>query len=223
MAKEIINPLILSIESSQSTCGICISSDKNLLAEYTIYQANQHDKLLAELIRRILNDLSINPERLDAVAISSGPGSFTGLRIGASIAKALCFDGKIKLIPVPTLTAIAYSYINTYKIDDHEKIVSVVPSHKKFVYYQVFNKTLTPESDITFDEIQNLKSLESPETIIISPLKDIEIFHSYQLIQLTPRIIAEYAYTKYQTIEFTDSEKFLPLYVQEFVPKISKK
>ncbi len=218
-----VNPLILSIESSQSTCGICINSGNDLLAEYTIYQPNQHDRLLAELIRRIFNDLTITSESLDALAISAGPGSFTGLRIGSSIAKALCYDNKIKLISVPTLTAIAYYFSNNYNYKKYEKIVSLTPSHKTFIYYQIFDQLINPLADIELAEIDILKSFADAKTILTGPIKNIDNFSSFTPIQLNPRIIAEYALIQYQNSNFIDSEKFIPLYVQEFIPKISKK
>jgi tRNA threonylcarbamoyl adenosine modification protein YeaZ len=135
---------ILSIESSGKVCGIALLSFENnrlnfennnfennniltnfeLLSEYNIYVGNKHDRFLAELCHRILNDNDLRVDDLSGVAVSIGPGSFTGLRIGSALAKGLCFtvdeenevDEKneenkthsIKLIAVPTLKALAY-------------------------------------------------------------------------------------------------------------------
>ncbi len=223
MNQHINHPLIISIESSQATCGVCITSANLLIAENTIYQGNLHDKLLAELIRRILNDLSIDIEQIDAVALSSGPGSFTGLRIGASLAKAICFDNKIKLISVPTLASLAY-YSMKHKNLSHQRIIPIVPSHKQYIYYQIFDNSMNQLSEVKYDEITILRSLDDGMSIFCSPIQKLsEEFSNFIEIELNPKIIAEYGICKYQSSEFTNAEEFVPLYIQEFRPKISLK
>ena len=101
--------IILSLETSGKTCGVAISRDNEIIAEKAIYEHNTHDRLLAKSVNELLDDVKLDINDLDAVALSAGPGSFTGLRIGAALAKGLCFDNKIKFIPVPTLESIAYS------------------------------------------------------------------------------------------------------------------
>ena len=66
-------PLILSIESSGINCSVCIAEGDKIIAEYSINKNNSHDRLLAVLINRILNDIGIKFQDLDAVAVSSGP------------------------------------------------------------------------------------------------------------------------------------------------------
>ena len=130
---------ILSLETSGVTCGVAISNGKNILAEYSIYMSNQHDRLLAELTRRILKDVGISLNDLSAVAVSAGPGSFTGLRIGAALAKGLCYDGNPKFIAIPTLSAFAYHSHELAELTDSKRIIAAISSHKDLMYYQIFS------------------------------------------------------------------------------------
>jgi len=142
---------ILAIETSGKICSVAltelapgiITPDKivcNPIAEYTLYVGNKHDQFCAELCHRIIKDNELSFEELDAVAVSIGPGSFTGLRVGVSVAKGLCYhlkdssvEARPKLLAVPTMNALVFN------VDLDRKVLAIIPSHNNFVYYQVFN------------------------------------------------------------------------------------
>lgn len=93
-----INKNILAIETSSNYLGLGLFDNENKLSIINHYLPNSHDTLLAESIRYLLNLNNLKVNDLDFVTISSGPGSFTGLRIGCSLAKALCFEEDLELL-----------------------------------------------------------------------------------------------------------------------------
>ncbi len=100
--------LILGIESASLTASAALLSDDTLIAEYTTNFKKTHSETLLPMIDEIFRMTGKDVSELSAVAVSQGPGSFTGLRIGASLAKGLALPSDLPIIPVPTIDAIAY-------------------------------------------------------------------------------------------------------------------
>ena len=100
---------ILGIESSSLVASIAIVEDENMLAEYTVNFKKTHSQTLLPMLDEVMRMLGMELQEIDAIAVSGGPGSFTGLRIGAATAKGLGFALQKPLIHVPTLDATAYN------------------------------------------------------------------------------------------------------------------
>ncbi|MDQ1266705.1 MAG: tRNA threonylcarbamoyladenosine biosynthesis protein TsaB [Bacteroidota bacterium] len=211
---------ILSIETSGSTCGAALAEDGIISADYSIFGRNLHDKMLAVFVRRLLADNSFLLEDVDAISISAGPGSFTGLRIGSSLAKGICFEDKPRLIAVPTLDAFVFDLINNIKQNPNTEIAAIVPSHKDLIYIQKFNITGTPESEILQISIKDLNQIVSDKAVLTGKIP-MDIKHKHQYYKdLSPKLISNLAYELYKENKFVKAEDFVPLYVQEFNPKI---
>ncbi|MBI3260195.1 MAG: tRNA (adenosine(37)-N6)-threonylcarbamoyltransferase complex dimerization subunit type 1 TsaB [Ignavibacteriae bacterium] len=212
--------LILSIETSGTTCGVALSQDNQLLAEYSIFGNNLHDKLLAELCRRIMMDCSKSFDDLGAVAVSMGPGSFTGLRIGVSVAKGLCFRGDIHCIPVPTLEAFAYAATEFAASLGVDEIISAVPSNQNNIFMQRFDSEGNSISEIEILEpSQVLKNLSDKVILCGSGAGEFET-DAHQLSglnRLTPRFIARLAAKLYEKEKWINPDNLVPLYAQEFL------
>lgn len=101
---------ILAIESSANTASVAIIDEECLVAEYTINHKKTHSQTLLPMIDEICNMTESDCKDLDAVAVSVGPGSFTGLRIGAATGKGIALALNKKMVAVPTLEAMAYNY-----------------------------------------------------------------------------------------------------------------
>ena len=97
--------LILGIESSGLTASAAVLDDEKLIAEYTVNNAMTHSQTLMPMIDSVMKSAGKEPGELDAIAISRGPGSFTGLRIGSATAKGLALALNKPLVEVPTLDA----------------------------------------------------------------------------------------------------------------------
>ncbi len=219
------NPKILSLESSGETCGVVLSEGEKILANYSIFGRNVHDKMLAENVRRALADKELRTDDLDAVAASAGPGSFTGLRIGGSIAKALCYGGQPKFIAVPTMDALAKEAWKYHEISGFEKIVVIIQAYKDHIYLREYDHSAEPIDEIEQKEFKDVDILKLKDTLVCGPgscmLEDIR--QPGILCSLSAEYIAKHAYTLYQKNQFTDPEKFTPLYVREFQPKMKRK
>jgi len=201
---------ILSIETSGDICSVGLSENGKLLADYTSLEKFSHDRLLAEYIRNILSDFDLNMDNLSAVAVSSGPGSFTGLRVGVSLAKSLCFGDEAenpKLISVPTLQAFAHSVKNN-NINTKLNILSIIPSHRELYYIQEFDPEGNPLTEIELLE----------KDVILSKYS----INKFKTNTLNIKDISNLANRFYEKSEFINPEEFRPIYAQNFVPKNHK-
>lgn len=98
---------ILAIETSSELCSVACSFDFNKYDERTILMKHIHSEKLIPMIDEILSSNKISTKDLDCVAVSMGPGSFTGLRIGMTAAKGIAFASNIPIVPVPTFDALS--------------------------------------------------------------------------------------------------------------------
>ncbi len=102
-------PIILSIETSTKACSAAIHQDGKLLSVSELYNEKSSSGMLTTLIEHVVKTASLKLQDIDAVAVAKGPGSYTGLRIGVSTAKGLCYTLEKPLIAINTLEAMAYS------------------------------------------------------------------------------------------------------------------
>jgi tRNA threonylcarbamoyl adenosine modification protein YeaZ len=203
-----------------------------IIAELSFYESHQHDRVLAEATRTLCAMTNRPITSIHAVAVSAGPGSFTGLRIGAAFAKALCFDDRIdddatttpdapRLVAIPTMTAIAYAARQASQMLGKQKIVVATPSHKDLVYWQEFSTHALSISDIHLvqaEEISpNAHTFYAGAYFGNHPNPDFTSLSDF--CHITTRMIAHYAAVLVRQQAFTPASEFVPLYAQEFVPK----
>jgi len=100
---------VLALETATLVSGVALATESSLLAEWKLETAKTHSELLLPHVEMLLQAAQVEKQELKAVAVSLGPGSFTGLRIGLATAKALAYALRIPLIGVPTLEALAYN------------------------------------------------------------------------------------------------------------------
>ncbi len=219
------NSYILSLESSADTLGICLSNNSENIAVVNYYKKNLHDKFLAEITHRILNDLEINIKEISAVAVASGPGSFTGLRIATSFAKGLCFGNDIKFIAVPNLSAFAYNALDYARSLNKNFIYSTVVSHKNIIYFQKFNSLDFSSFEIKMTTLEEFSKLDFTKSFLVgnainklSQNDNMTEFYNHKA-----EIISKYANKLFSEGIFENIDDFEPLYVQDFVPKTSTK
>jgi tRNA threonylcarbamoyladenosine biosynthesis protein TsaB len=114
--------IILGIETSTVVCSVGLSSDSHIQIEQSIVESHIHSEKLLTMVREICTDQKITLSQIDAIGVSIGPGSFTGLRIGLSTAKGLCVALLKPLISIPTFEAIAFQVFNTHAMCSEVKI-----------------------------------------------------------------------------------------------------
>lgn len=128
--------IILSIDSSTPVAGIAVSDGMHLLGEITLNTKNTHSEKLMPLVQQILEETGLTVKELDAIAVTQGPGSFTGLRIGMATAKGLAQGAGKQLIAVPTLDCLAYNLVHYPGI-----ICPIMNAQKKQVYTAIYRST----------------------------------------------------------------------------------
>jgi tRNA threonylcarbamoyladenosine biosynthesis protein TsaB len=145
---------ILAIETSEIVCGISIYfSDENFFST-AVSLKHSHSEKIFETIDSLFRLSKINPESLDCVAVSSGPGSFTGLRIGMSAAKGIAYGAGLPIIPVPTYEAAAYQLSNI--LPEKTKFIVANKVNMEEVYFAKFQ--IKGNNYIFVDDLALLKN-----------------------------------------------------------------
>ncbi|MBP3517895.1 MAG: tRNA (adenosine(37)-N6)-threonylcarbamoyltransferase complex dimerization subunit type 1 TsaB [Parabacteroides sp.] len=150
---------ILNIETSTSVCSVALSADGEVLFEKASFDGPSHAALLGVFVEEALVVLKGQGRKLDAVAVSSGPGSYTGLRIGVSVAKGLCFGFGIPLIGIHTLDILAASVCRG---DSQNGPVCSAPmfycpmldARRMEVYAALYDTSLNPIREIRADIVE---------------------------------------------------------------------
>ena len=164
---------ILAIDSSGLTASIAIAEKDRLIAEYTIDYKKTHSQTLLPMLDEVKKMTELNLDSIDAIAISNGPGSFTGLRIGAATAKGLGFALDKPLVEVSTLEALAYNLIGTDKA-----VFPIMDARRNQVYTAGYTfvkndnepsgyecVTLLAPTAIAIEELAGIASKEEREVI----------------------------------------------------------
>ncbi|MGZ3864939.1 MAG: tRNA (adenosine(37)-N6)-threonylcarbamoyltransferase complex dimerization subunit type 1 TsaB [Bacteroidia bacterium] len=144
---------ILCIETSTTVCSVCVTADEKILASKEINNGYTHAENLHIFIGEVLKEANLNFAQLSAIAVSKGPGSYTGLRIGVSAAKGLCYALNIPLISVDTLQSMAMAVVSNKKEDIY--YCPMIDARRMEVYCAVYDKNgkeILPVNALVLDE-----------------------------------------------------------------------
>ncbi|MCG9971526.1 tRNA (adenosine(37)-N6)-threonylcarbamoyltransferase complex dimerization subunit type 1 TsaB [Christiangramia crocea] len=216
--------IILCLETATTNCSVGISKNGELIAiKEDNSKGYSHAEKLHVFINEILKETGFNVEDLDAVAVSKGPGSYTGLRIGVSAAKGLCFSLDIPLISVPTLDLLT----KKLEVEEKEVIVSMLDARRMEVYSAVYESEFTQVRETkaeVLDENSFLGYLEKSKVHFIgngvAKFEDIckhpnAIFHKQKFP--SAKEMAQIAETKYKKSDTEDVAYFEPYYLKDFI------
>lgn len=222
--------IILNLETATTNCSVSISKGNETIGLKENNAANySHSEQLHLFIKEALQEASLSFSDLDAVAISKGPGSYTGLRIGVSSAKGLCFSLDLPLISIPTLESMAHQI----KLGNGERVIPVLDARRMEVYSSVFGSD-HKEIRETRAEIINEESFgeyASDRKVYIigsgaEKCKDIikhPNFYFDESIVPSAGQMGPLAYQKYQAKQFEDVAYFEPYYLKDFVLQSKRK
>ena len=229
--------LILCIETGTDICSVGIVSNGELISLRESDSGRDHAKKVAVFVDELLSENNIDPQQIDAVAVGEGPGSYTGLRIGVSFAKGLCYGLGKPLIAVSSLAALTAVAIEDYKagildIEDWDSalLCPMIDARRMEVYTQVFDSKANPLNDVTAEVVDENTLAElraKTENFVIfgsGAAKCAEVLGA-KLIEITPSVrgMAAIAEKKYTNGEFADVAYFEPYYLKDFVVTTSKK
>ncbi len=130
---------ILAIDTATKVCSAALVRDDTVVAEISRVASQQHSELLLPFVDQAMKQAKLTVSDLDRLAVSIGPGSFTGLRIGLSVAKGIAAGAEIPIVPVPTMDAIAY---NAFRLNGGGTKVSVIlPARRREYYYSRYRRS----------------------------------------------------------------------------------
>jgi tRNA threonylcarbamoyladenosine biosynthesis protein TsaB len=226
---------ILLLETATDSCSVALSDNSNIIAEKYINQPKAHASLLARYICDILEENNLTMEDCSAVAVSKGPGSYTGLRGGVSCAKGLCYGASKPLISVCTLATIAQMALdnNLYTGEGDFLIVPMIDARRMEVYTANFNskgEQLTPVEAKILDETSYATELAAGPVLFTGngaeKFKELvgdnpnAFFAPQEPHAAGMRVIAA---NKLGAGEFEDNAYFEPFYLKDFVAGKPKK
>jgi tRNA threonylcarbamoyladenosine biosynthesis protein TsaB len=211
-----MNKPILAIETSDNVCGACIyfSAEKFFASKVTAKYS--HSEKLIEVIDSVLLISGITKSQIAAIAISEGPGSFTGLRIGMSAAKGLAFGLSIPIIPVPTFEALA---LQLASVCNDEEIILANKINTEEVYFAKFY--LKTNSYIFTEELKILQKTLL-DSMTGTTKKFGNAFEPENLTSPEPESIAKWADKFGEKLMTNDLDNLEPHYLKNFIVKEKK-
>lgn len=214
--------LILNIETATKNCSVGLSKDGKCIALKELAEQNfSHAEKLHVFIEELLKESDVKFEDLKAIAVSQGPGSYTGLRIGVSAAKGLCYALSIPLIAVDTLEVIA----RKIKVENGV-IIPMIDARRMEVFSAFFDINYTKIRDTKAEVIDASSYQEISETLHLvgdgaMKFKDVLTdakFRFYPEMEFPSATeMAIISYQKFQNNQFEDVAYFEPFYLKDFV------
>jgi tRNA threonylcarbamoyladenosine biosynthesis protein TsaB len=219
-------PLILSIETSAKVCSVALRRGETLLASSEILIERSHSKYITILIENLFLHSGEQMSDLDAIAVSKGPGSYTGLRIGVSTAKGLCYALEKPLISVSTLTSMAYE-TNRF---NHTKalLCPMIDARRMEVYTALFDATLNCIEEVSAKVVDehSFTDLLNKQPVLFfgdGSQKCIKIFGENKNAIFVENVfpsainIGVLALKAFEEKRFEDVAYFEPFYLKDFV------
>lgn len=147
---------ILNIETSTDVCSVAVSQDGACIFDKTDFDGPNHAVNLGIFVDEAMSFTDSHAIPFDAVAVSCGPGSYTGLRIGVSMAKGICYARDLKLIAVPTLELLAVPVLLGYEeLPEDALLCPMIDARRMEVYAGVYDRALRPFRDIQADVVDS--------------------------------------------------------------------
>ncbi|HIW66217.1 MAG TPA: tRNA (adenosine(37)-N6)-threonylcarbamoyltransferase complex dimerization subunit type 1 TsaB [Candidatus Alistipes intestinipullorum] len=230
--------LILCIETGTDICSVGIAKEGELLSLRESDEGRDHARKVAVFVDELLRETGIAPDDLDAVAVGKGPGSYTGLRIGVSFAKGLCYGLHKPLVAVGSLDALTEVAREDYEagivsVDDWERawLCPMVDARRMEVYAQVFDTAGKAQTEVSAevvdgDSFADFRRGDPPFVIFGSGArKCAEVLPDARLIEVVPsaRGLARLAQQAFDAGRTEDIAYFEPFYLKDFVVTTSRK
>jgi len=225
-------PLILNIETSTEICSVCLSKGKEVIAIRETTENFVHAEIITLQIAACLTEAKVNMHDLDAIAVSAGPGSYTGLRVGTSTAKGICFALDKPLLTIDTLTSLARAsqeeggevnslycpMIDARRMEVYtslydERLKMIAPVHALILREDSFDKYFNEEHKIIFSGNANQK------------IQDLypAAYAKFSSIRCSSKHLVPLSIQAFREKKFTDIAYFSPNYLKSPNITVSKK
>jgi tRNA threonylcarbamoyladenosine biosynthesis protein TsaB len=227
--------IILNLETATQVCSVVLAKDGKLLGKRELNEKNVHAEVLTPFIEEVIEEAGLKLSHLDAVAVSKGPGSYTGLRIGVSTAKGLCYSLDKPLISVGTLDSLAHYAVKKlpYSVAPNHLLCPMIDARRMEVYAALFNSELHKQTEVApliLDE-QSFNDLKEGQKLILlgdGSGKTKALFKHRSQIEIHEEILCsaegmvQISEEKFNQEDFEDLAYFEPCYLKEFIAGIPK-
>ncbi len=232
--------MILCLETSTAVCSVSLVNNGNVVALRESLDGQNHAEKITIFIDEVMKEAGVAYKDLDAVATSMGPGSYTGLRIGVSTAKGLCYAMEKPLIAIDTLAAMAYGFedykttrLQDYKIESTDILCPMIDARRMEVYTAFFNDKLERTSEteaLVVDENSFMDLKQSNHLYLFGDGADklSALFENEANITVVEKFHCSAAYMAkladeaFKNKQFVDVAYFEPFYLKNFVPGMPK-
>jgi tRNA threonylcarbamoyladenosine biosynthesis protein TsaB len=229
---------ILCLETSTEVCSVALSVNGIVSEVREDKSGKNHAQLLAGFVEEVMKSQNLPFNRLDAIAVSGGPGSYTGLRIGVSTAKGLCFATGLPLIAIPSLQAMAHNFVNStanfgLEGNDHIYFCPMIDARRMEVYAAIYDNQMNLVRGIQADIIDHLsfgQYLSGHKILFFGNGSDkckSTIQHPNALfldnVTTSATFMAKPAEDAWQSANFVDVAYYEPFYLKDFVATIPTK
>ena len=232
--------MILCLETSTAVCSVALVENGKVIALRESLDGQNHAEKITIFIDEVMKEANVSYRDLDAVATSMGPGSYTGLRIGVSTAKGLCYAMEKPLIAIDTLAAMAYGFkdykttrLQDYKLESTDILCPMIDARRMEVYSAFFNEKLERISEtnaIVIDENSFMEMKQNSHLYLFGDGADklASLFENDENITVVEKFhcsaayMAELADKAFKNNDFVDTAYFEPFYLKNFVPGMPK-
>ncbi len=225
---------ILHIETSTNVCSVAVSQDGACVFSREDHEGPNHAVKSGVFVDEALSFIDTNLLTLDAVAVSCGPGSYTGLRIGVSMAKGICYGRDAKLVAVPTLPLLCVPVLLSEKVKEEDALLCpMIDARRMEVYAQVFDRSLKEVRSIQADVVDadTYRSFLDEHPIYFfgnGAAKCMDTInhpnaHLIEGIEPLAQWMFPLAERRFFDGQFEDVAYFVPYYLKDFVAKTPKK
>lgn len=219
---------IILIETSTSLCSVALTEDGEIVASRRSSEPREHAAMTAPYIKEILDERGLRVSDCDAVCLSMGPGSFTGLRVGSSTAKGLCFGGGIPLLAVGTLDVLVAQALEEGLPEGCRYIVPMIDARRMEVYTAIYTadgKRITNVAPCIIDDTYECQDsvlfigdgVSKCETVLSGP------GCWFRQECPTAEAMKKPALRELNAGNFRDTAYFEPFYLKDFVATVGKK
>ena len=224
---------ILHIETSTDVCSVAVSQDGACIFSEEDHDGPNHANRIGGFVDEALSFTDNHAIPFDAVAVSCGPGSYTGLRIGTSIAKGICYGRDLKLLAVPTLELMAVPVLLRHEeIEDDALLCPMIDARRMEVYAAIYDRSLKPVRDIQADIVD--------ETTYQTFLQQHPVYffgngatkcmekiqhpnaHLIEGIEPLAKWMFPLAEKRFLNEQYEDVAYFVPFYLKDFIAKQPK-
>lgn len=238
------DPYILLIDTATTVCSVALAAAGRVLSCLEDDEPNVHASKLTPLIGQLMEQAQLKYEDLSAVAVAKGPGSYTGLRIGVSVAKGLCYAADLPLIGVDTLLSLAGGFLDRYPhlvpdtgAADETFLCPMIDARRMEVYCAVYKVReglpveLRPTQALVIDET-SFDFLDQGQRLLLfgtgaDKFADLfrghKQFHVYPGFASSAKALAAPAFDAYSKQDYVDLAYFEPFYLKNFIPTTPKK